>query len=53
MVTPVAIRALANTRLKCSADMTGASRAPSHAATAWAGAMQAHIVRSMLPSSNG
>ena len=53
MVTPVINKAVANTRLKCSADMAGASCAPSQAATAWAGAMQAHIVMSLLPISSG
>jgi len=33
MVTPVADRAMANTRLRCTAEMSGATRAPSHAAT--------------------
>ena len=53
MVTPVTDRAVAKTRLKTSAEMTGASRAPNQAAAAWAGAMQTHIVMSMLPSSSG
>ena len=53
MVTPVTDRAVAKTRLKSSAETTGANRAPSQAEIAWAGAMHAHIVISMLPTSRG
>jgi hypothetical protein len=53
MVIPVTDRTVAKVRLRSSADMTGANRAPKPSRDRLGRAMKAHIVMSMLPSSSG
>ncbi len=53
IATPVAMSTIEKTRLRISPLARAAILAPSHAAAACAGAMQAQIARSMLPSWGG